>query len=397
MSQAERGLRWSGRARKGALTPRLEALGQPLIWLHSDNARGAQRLEALSHLALRECAGCSVLLTHPAGVAPLPDLPGRVALALGADDGAFARLLLSHQAPVLFLAISEVIPAAIIAALRGGPTRVCLAGGEGPGRVSGWRGLPGLLRPTLAQIHRVFLPRDDLRPDWRAAGLREEALITSGQIAAIPAAPGCNEAERDALSEAFRHRALWCAVEVPEREEAAVLAAHREALRDSHRLALILHPAEAHRGAALRDELASQFSTALRSQDHPVTPETQIYIADTEGERGLWFRLAVVGYVGGSLGGDGARVSPLEAAALGCAVVHGRMFGQHAEAFDLLRAARATRMVQAPEALGPAIGAALRPEQAAEMAHRGWQVIAEGAAATETVMAELRAACAGAP
>jgi len=34
--------------------------------------------------------------------------------------------------------------------------------------------------------------------------------------------------------------------------------------------------------------------------------------------------------------------------------------------------------------------AVLRPEQAAEMAHRGWQIVSEGAEATEILVAALR-------
>ena len=383
-----------GWAPRSGHSPELAALWPPLVWLHSDDRRRVRRLEALSELVLREGVARSVLLTHPDGTGPVTDWPGRVALPLGPDDAGFAKALMARCAPAVFLSTARQIPTGIIAALRGGGTRICLAENAVPRFVTGWRGLPGLSRQTLGHVDRVFVPRDEDRAGWWGVGLDKEALVTSGRLSAIPVAPSCNEGERDLLADAFRNRTLWCAMHLPRREEEAVLAAHREALRDSHRLALVLHPADPQRGAALKDALGPRFNTALRSADDPVTPETQVYIADTEGERGLWYRLASACYIGGSLSGEGAQLNPMEAAALGCAVVHGRMFGQFAETFDLLRLARATRMVQGGEALGPAIGNALRPEQAADMAHRGWQVIAEAAEATEIVLAELRAACA---
>ncbi len=377
------------RSRNAAVPPVLSRLSPPLVWLHSDHARGAKRLEALSEVLLQDGSGGAVLLTYPEDMDPIADLPGRVALPLSADDAGFARMLVARCAPAAFLSTARTIPAGIIAALRASGARICLAENAVPRFATRWRALPGFSRPALADVHRVFLPREEARIDWQGHGLRDDALVVSGRLSAIPVALGCNEAEREAVAEAFRNRTLWFACHVPEREEELVIAAHREALRDSHRLALILHPADQLRGGVLKAALGARFSTALRSEDDPITTETQIYIVDTESERGLWYRLAVACYIGGSMGGDGAQVSPMEAAALGCAIVHGRMFGRFSEPFDLLRQARATRMVQGGEALGPAIGGALRPEQAADMAHRGWQVIAEGAEATEIVMAEL--------
>ncbi len=369
-------------------------LRAPLVWLHSDTLRGAQSLVALSEILLREEASPSVLLTHPEGLSKLPDLQGRAALVLAADDARFARALAAHVQPAAFLSGGRHIPTGMIAALASGGTRILLAEMEVPRLATGWRSLPGLLRRVLRQVDHVLLPNARARVEWSGYGLSEDALLSTGRLTVIQPALGCNEAERDMLSDAFRHRTMWFAAHVPEREEDLVIAAHREALRESPRLALILNPADPRRGAALKAALAPRFSTALRSEDDPVTPETQIYIVDTEDERGLWYRLGVACYIGGTMGGEGALVNPMEAAGLGCAIVHGRMFGRFAEAFDLLRQSRATRMVQGPEALGPAIGGALRPEQAADMANRGWQVIADGAEATEQVVGLLLAACA---
>ena len=381
--------------RREVLPPAAGQLHAPLIWLHSDDTRGAQRLAALSETLLLQADRLSVLLTHPQAMSPLPDLPRRIALGLAADDPGFARVMAAQSQPAAFLSTARRIPAGMIGVLKPFGTRVLLAELSAPRLASGWRSLPGVMRSVLRQVDHVLLPGESARADWSGYGLRDEVLLGPGRLSVTPAALGCNETEREALSEAFRHRTMWFAANVPEREEQTIIAAHHEALRESHRLALILNPAEPQRGQALKAALGARFSTALRSEDDLVTPETQIYIVDTEGERGLWYRLAVACYIGGTLGGEGALVSPIEAAGLGCAIVHGRMFGRFAEPFDLLRQARATRMIHAPEALGPAVGGALRPEQAADMANRAWQVIAEGAEATELVTRLLLDACAG--
>ena len=61
---------------------------------------------------------------------------------------------------------------------------------------------------------------------------------------------------------------------------------------------------------------------ALRSQGDPLTPETDIYLVDTMGELGLFFRLSDIVFMGKSLVPLGGQ-NPLEALRLKCAVVHG--------------------------------------------------------------------------
>ena len=43
------------------------------------------------------------------------------------------------------------------------------------------------------------------------------------------------------------------------------------------------------------------FNVAQRSREEDITPETDIYVADTIGEMGLWYALAAVSFIGGSL------------------------------------------------------------------------------------------------
>ncbi|TVP72210.1 MAG: hypothetical protein EA339_07355 [Rhodobacteraceae bacterium] len=369
-------------------------LPRPFVWLHGDHAEQAHALVSLSDAVLHKEAGISVLLSLPPEAAVIvPDMPGRVVLPVGDDAAALALALVARKhLPAAVLLAARRLPVAMIRQMVRRKVAVFVLDAQGPGFAAGWRHLPGFSRAMLSQLSHVFVQHEAERALWLEQGLAAQKMTVCGRLSPTPAALGCNEAEREALSEAFRHRTMWLAVGIPEREEDAIIAAHREALRESHRLVLILHPADPGRGAALGAKMAAHFVTALRSRDDLVTPETQVYIVDTEGERGLWYRLAVCCYLGGSLGGEGAQISPMEPAGLGCAVVHGRHFGRHSEAFDLLRSARATRMVQSGEGLGGAICAALRPEQAADQAHRGWQVISTGYEATEAVLTALIAA-----
>jgi 3-deoxy-D-manno-octulosonic-acid transferase len=379
----------SARKPGAALPASLSRLPAPLIWLHADHMRAAQMLAGFSETLSQRAPGIGILLTSPELPPDLAELPNRICLPLSADHPDPARQILERISPAVALIAAQTLPANLIRSLTLRRIPVFLVETEKPRLGSRWQRLPGIGRHLLAGVETVFVQNAASKAVWLDMGVREGAIVRAGRLSGMPVALRCNEAEREELSEAFRHRTLWLAAGLPEREEAAVLAAHREALRESHRLALILQPADPMRGPELRARCAEQFVTALRSLDDPVTPETQVYVADTDGERGLWYRLAVACYLGGTLGADGPSLSPMEAAGLGCAIVHGRMFGRYSEAFDLLREARATRMIQGAESLGSAVCTALRPEQAADQAHRAWQVISAGSAATETIMSAL--------
>jgi 3-deoxy-D-manno-octulosonic-acid transferase len=79
---------------------------------------------------------------------------------------------------------------------------------------------------------------------------------------------------------------------------------------------------------------------ALRSAREPIGSKTQIYIADTIGEMGLWYRLATIAFLGGSLIRHGGQ-NPIEPARLAVPVMHGPHIGNFADVYDALKDARA--------------------------------------------------------
>ena len=72
-------------------------------------------------------------------------------------------------------------------------------------------------------------------------------------------------------------------------------------------------------------------SFARRSQRQQVGPQTEIYLADTMGELGLFYRLCPVVCIGGSFAHVGGH-NPVEAAQLGAAII----FGPHMYNFSAI-------------------------------------------------------------
>lgn len=70
----------------------------------------------------------------------------------------------------------------------------------------------------------------------------------------------------------------------------------------------VVVPRHPHRGQEIAAMYRSRhFAAALRSAEELITPETDIYVADTIGEMGLWYALAKVSFIGGSLVAHGGQ------------------------------------------------------------------------------------------
>ena len=122
------------------------------------------------------------------------------------------------------------------------------------------------------------------------------------------------------------------------------------------------------------------------------TPETEIYLIDTLGELGLFYRLAPVVLVAGSLGAPGSigGHNPLEAAQLGCAVIFGPDTVNCAtSAAALEQEGAALRLAEAgalPEMLGRLLA---DPETAAKMGDAGLAVAETNRGVIDRVLQKL--------
>jgi 3-deoxy-D-manno-octulosonic-acid transferase len=162
-------------------------------------------------------------------------------------------------------------------------------------------------------------------------------------------------AERTRFEAALGKRPCLVAASTHEGEEILIAKAARILKKRLPDFFLILVPRHPERGAALAQGLcAAGHKVALRSRGDVVTLETDIYVADSVGELGLFYRLAPLAFVGGSLIPHGGQ-NPLEPARLGRFVLHGPNVENFAETYAALEAAGAAQMISSAEALAEAL------------------------------------------
>ncbi len=308
------------------------------------------------------------------------------------DVRPFIRRFLDHWQPDLAVwTESELWPALMHETCAAGIPMVLINARISARTHRRWRWFPGIARSLLRRFDRVLAQDDQTRRFLLRLGLPKDRIEVTGTLKEGSAALPCDEAERARFAARLGARPVWLAASTHEGEEEQVAEAHRIALRKAHRLLLlIIAPRHPERGPAIADMLKEKgFSVALRSAGDMPEPDTQIYVADTLGEMGLWYRLAPVSFVGGSLVEIGGH-NPFEPAALGSAILHGPHVHKVADVYDRLAAAGAVRQVRDAADLGRAVAEVLEPDVAARMAHAAWEVSSSGAEVTDRVLELLQ-------
>ncbi|WP_300662060.1 glycosyltransferase N-terminal domain-containing protein [Hydrogenophaga sp.] len=189
-------------------------------------------------------------------------------------------------------------------------------------------------------------------------GAPRERITISGTIKALVPPLGCDADDLDTWQAALADRPVWLLASSHPGEEALALAAHAQLREKRPDALLVIAPRAPARGievAAIASAAGLQ-DVPLRSTGAHTATEAPVYIADTIGEMGLWYRLAPVALVGGSFASVGGH-NPHEPLALGCAVLHGPNVWNFAESYERLDSLRHARLVNSEADVALAVAA----------------------------------------
>ena len=361
-----------------------------LLWVHCAETDGYL---AAQDLALRQMAsrpGLSAIITMadlPHGMSDAAQPDGLILMHVCEDHPASVAAFLDHWLPDCCVwTWGGLRPNLLLAAAeRNCPLFLINADTAGfDGRRERW--LPDVARNLLPLFVAVMTRTPAAARRLAQLGLsKDETEVTTALQAGGHALP-CNETDLADLSSACVGRAIWFANGVHQEELQTVLAAHRQALRLSHRLLLVLRPAGALKPHEAYDEIRRQEFRVLRWDEGQYPDDTtQILMSEDPLDIGLFYRVAPVSFLGGSLVAGRVGVDPLEAAALGSAVLYGPRVGRYLQSYSRLASAGAARIINDSAALGMAVSRLVAPDQAAIMAHAGWEVVSEGAALMDRI------------
>jgi 3-deoxy-D-manno-octulosonic-acid transferase len=148
-----------------------------------------------------------------------------------------------------------------------------------------------------------------------------------------------------ALTDALQGRAVFVAASTHPGEEEQLAEAFALAKPRVPGLLMIVVPRHPDRGAALADLFGKAgLSVQRRSRGTLPAGATDVYVADTIGELGLFYRQANVTFLGGSLVPHGGQ-NPIEPAKLGNAILHGPHVHNFTDVFAGLQECGGARIV----------------------------------------------------
>ncbi|MGD0144239.1 MAG: 3-deoxy-D-manno-octulosonic acid transferase [Rhizomicrobium sp.] len=311
-----------------------------LVWIH-----GASLGECMAVLPLigklLETPGRSVLMTSvtvtSAGLMTERLPPGAFHQYAPVDTPASVARFLDHWRPDIGLFVdSEIWPNTLAGAKARGIPLALINGRMSARSFAGWRYAPRTAAAILSLYDLCLAIDDETAERLRILGATQ---VQIGGSLKADARPLPADAEKLAqLRRAVDGRPILLASSTHAGEDETILPAH-DALRDAHpNLLTIVVPRHPERGADIA-MLCGTRAVARRSQGREPDDATAIYIADTIGELGLFYRIAPFAFVGGSLTLQGGH-NPLEPALLNCGVLAGPHTANFTQAYNAIFAAQ---------------------------------------------------------
>ncbi|UMY16386.1 3-deoxy-D-manno-octulosonic acid transferase [Methylobacterium organophilum] len=356
-----------------------------LVWMH-----GASVGEALSLIGLVEgmiARGLSVLVTTGTKTAAellgtrLP--AGAVHQYMPLDAPRWVSRFLDHWQPDLaVIAESELWPNTILGLHERRIPLVLVNGRMSERSAKGWGRSPRTAQALLSRIAVCLVQTND--DAARFARLGAPRISVVGNLKYDSAMPPADAQQLAYLGDLVGRRPVWVAASTHSGEDALVARAHAALKERLPGLLTIIVPRHPRRGDEVAACVAAEgLRASRRSKGGRPHGQVEVYIADTIGEVGLFYRLSPLVFLGGSLVPHGGQ-NPIEPVRLEAAVLHGPHIGNFLEPYRALDAAGGALAVTDAAELTTAVGDLLSdPARMAAMAERGHAALAplEGAVA----------------
>ncbi|MBY6160531.1 3-deoxy-D-manno-octulosonic acid transferase [Mameliella alba] len=358
----------------------------PLVWGFAEDRESGRAMASLAaRLTVQRPEITFWLSGRPNGRNGTPGVP--LPRDVSAEDLRTVRRL---RPDVTLWTGQTLRPGLLTALAESGSHMIALGLSDTPFQAEAPRWLPDPAPAVLSLFHSLYTTGPEASRRLRRLGIEGTRVHDATPFLDTEAPLECADGLHEEITGLLAGRPVWLAARLRADEAGDVLYAHRQASRLAHRLLLVIAPQSTADAARIARMVRGDQMRVCDWENGEMPDEnTQILLAGGPEELGLWYRLAPLAFVGGSLTTGGSGEDPFEAAALGTAVLYGPNVGGHLEAYSRLVSAGAARIVRDADSLGAAVSHLVAPDQAATMAHAGWDVISSGAQLVDRVLAEV--------
>jgi len=297
-----------------------------LLWVHAASVGEAMSILPLITSITEEFRDLNILVTTGT-VTSAKLLEGRLPMRafhqyVPIDKVITVRRFLSHWRPNLALWVeSEFWPNLIIETHKTGCAMIQINARISVPSYEKWQRYPDFAKSMLSCFSLCLAQSADDRDRLINLGATNAKYIGNLKFDSppLPADPK----ETGKLISMVGERPLWIAASTHPGENEIVGKIHSTLKQDHENLLTIIIPRHPEKGPEIASTLSEKgLNISLRTASQEINETTDIYIADTIGELGIFYRLSGIVFMGGSLVPHGGQ-NPLEAARLECALITG--------------------------------------------------------------------------
>ncbi len=325
-----------------------------LVWLHAASVGEANAILHLIEKLMHQRPDLQVLLTTGTVTsaklarARLPEKAIHQYVPLDTPD--FMKRFFDHWQPdAAILTESEIWPNLIREARLRKVPLLLVNGRISPRSFKRWRSRFKVARPLFSSLDLVLAQNDRYAGYFERLGSRN--VLAAGNLKMDAPPPPADKASLGRLKKAIGTRPVFLAASTHPGEDEIIAGTHRALKKELTDLLTIIVPRHPNRGAEICEMLQGEnLSCSQRTKQDAPSASHDTYVADTIGELGLFYDLARVSFVGGSLVKHGGQ-NPIEAIMHKSAVLTGPNVHNFEEAYAALQEARACIEVKSMEEL----------------------------------------------
>lgn len=364
-----------------------------LVWLHAASVGEVQSVLTLMRALLDAHPSMHLLITTgtvtSAALVTQQQLPRTIHQFIPVDTYPAVRRFLQHWQPDVALWVeSEFWPQLLWQAQAQHIPMLLVNARISQKTFENWQKWPAIIRSMLHGFCAIYAGSTEDATRLKALGASDVHDAGNLKFDAVPLAH--DESMLEALLQQSAGRLIFLAASTHANEEQTIAQVHRDVAQQFPSLLTIIVPRHAARGKSITEDLRSMgYSVAQRSAGDAITTKTDIYLADTMGELGLFYRATQLVFMGGSLIAHGGQ-NPLEAARLNNAILTGPHTHNFSAIIARFVAADAIQVVANANALGESLKMLLANTKARDtLATNAMHLVEQSRGASSIILQKL--------
>lgn len=218
------------------------------------------------------------------------------------ENPVFATRFLKHWKPDVALWFeSEFWPAMLSCIKRKNIPLILVNGRISNKSFKRWQQFDFIIKEILECFTLCLGQSDEDEYRLRVLGAKNTMCLGNLKYAGLPLP--VDENKKQEIAEQITGRTVWLVSSTHDDEEFKIARFLKDLQKKVPNLLTFMAPRHPQRGSEIKQRLQKELglNVALRSANEKITEKTDVYVADTIGELGIWYDLIPLVFIGGSL------------------------------------------------------------------------------------------------